>query len=120
MPPEATIWFNPSCSKCHTTQGILAAHGVEATYVEYLQAAPTKEQLEQVMAMLETEDPRAIARVNDPLWSTLGLDAAPVDRVLDALQAHPTLIQRPIVIVGDRAIIARPPERVLELLGERG
>lgn len=113
-----TVWFNPSCSKCRTTQALLAERGVEASYVEYLQTAPTTAELRRVLAMLGTDDPRTIARVNDPLWAELGLDATPDDRILEALHQHPILIERPIVIVGDRAVIARPPSRVLDLLDE--
>ena len=116
MPPEATVWFNPACSKCRTTQGLLAERGIDATYVEYLQDAPSRSDLQDVLAMLGTTDPRAIARVHEPLWAELGLESAPDDRVLDALHEHPTLIERPIVIIGERAVVARPPDRVLELL----
>ena len=114
-----TVWFNPSCSKCRTAQALLAERGVEATYVEYLQSAPTTAELRRVLAMLGADDPRTIARVNDPLWAELGLDAVPGDRILEALHEHPILIERPIVIIGDRAVVARPPERALELLDEQ-
>ncbi len=70
------------------------------------------------MSMIGTDDPRAIARRNEPLWADLGLDDATDDKVLDALTRHPQLIERPIVIVGDRAVIARPPELVLGLLAD--
>ena len=111
-----TVWFNPECSKCRTTQGLLADHGVDATYLEYLQTAPSRSDLERVMSLLGTDDPRDIARVTEPLWSELDLDVAPDDRIFDALHDNPVLIERPIVIVGDRAVIARPPEKVLEIL----
>lgn len=113
---EPTVWFNPACSKCRTTQGLLADRGVDATYVQYLDQTPDPTELRRILTLLGTSDPRDIARTQEPLWAQLGLDDAPHDLILDALHQHPALIQRPIVIIGDRAVIARPPERVLDLL----
>jgi arsenate reductase (glutaredoxin) len=111
-----TVWFNPSCSKCRTAQGILAERGVDADYVHYLTDTPSRDELERVLRLVGSDDPRAIARTGEALWSELGLDGASRDEILAALTANPILIERPIVIVGDRAVVARPPERVLELL----
>ena len=113
---DVTVWFNPRCSKCRTAQGILEEHGVDADYVRYLDAAPSRAELERVLAMLGTDDPTAIARRGEDRWKELGLDGADRDTVLDALAANPILIERPIVIKGDKAVIARPPERALDLL----
>ena len=113
---EVTVWFNPRCSKCRTAQGMLEEHGVEADYVRYLESAPTRAELEQVLAMLGTDDPKAIARTGEDRWKELDLGAADRDAILDAMAANPILIERPIVIRGDRAVVARPPEKVLELL----
>jgi arsenate reductase len=114
---EATFYFNPACSKCRTVSGILAERGVEAEVVEYLVAPPDRVELERLLRLLGTDDPAAILRRGEPAFSELGLEAAGRDEVLDAIAAHPELLQRPIVVVGDRAVVARPPERVLELLG---
>ncbi len=119
MPPETTVWFNPSCSKCRTAQRLLAERGIEATYVEYLSQAPTAEEFRYILTLLGTSDPRAIARVHEPKWSQLALDDASDDQILEAMHEHPILIARPIVIVGDRTVVARPPERVLDLLDDR-
>lgn len=113
---DVTVWFNPSCSKCRTTQGILLEHGVDADYVRYLEQAPTRAELVRVLGLLGTTDPRAIARTGEPVWKDLGLAGATDDAILDAMVAHPILIERPIVIRGDRAVIGRPPENVLDLL----
>jgi len=116
---EATFYFNPSCSKCRTVSGILAERGVEAEVVEYLDAPPDRAALGRILQLLGTDDPRVILRPEQPLYDELGLEGADADALLDAIAAHPELLQRPIVVVGDRAVVARPPERVLELL-DRG
>lgn len=113
---ETTVYFNPACSKCRTTQGILAERGVEADYVRYLEQAPSRDDLQRVMALLGIDDPRKMMRTGEAAYAELGLDEAGPDELLEAMTTHPILIERPIVIRGDRAVIARPAERVLELL----
>lgn len=112
------MWFNPSCSKCRTAQGILAERGVDADYVRYLEHAPSKDELRRVLALLGTDDPRAIARTGEAVWTELGLADATAEQILDAMVANPILIERPIVIRGDRAVVARPAEKVLDLLDD--
>jgi arsenate reductase (glutaredoxin) len=113
---ELTVWFNPRCSKCRTVQGILTEKGVEADYVRYLEQAPSRQQIEAVLRMLGTDDPRAIIRTGEAVYQELGLAGADRAALLDAMVAHPILIERPIVIRGDRAVVGRPPENVLDLL----
>lgn len=115
---DAQVFFNPRCSKCRTVRGILDEQGVSARYLRYLEHSPTKAELEGVMAKLGIDDPRAMMRTNESVYSELGLDSADRDELLDAMASHPILIERPIVIRGDRAVIARPPERALELFGD--
>lgn len=110
-----SVFFNPSCSNCRTAQGILEERGIDATYVRYLDHAPSRADLEDVLAKLGTDDPREIVRAKEPVYAELGLDGADRDQLLDAMAANPILIQRPIVIHGDRAVVARPPDRLLEL-----
>ncbi|HET9769655.1 MAG TPA: arsenate reductase (glutaredoxin) [Acidimicrobiia bacterium] len=113
---DTTVYFNPRCSKCRTTQGILAERGIEADYVRYLEQAPSREQIEAVLTMLGTDDPRAIMRTGEAVYKELGLAGAERDALLEAMVANPILIERPIVIRGDRAVVGRPPENVLGLL----
>ena len=113
---DTTVYFNPSCSNCRTAQGLLAERGVDAELVRYLDKAPTRPELERVMELLGLDDPRQMMREKEPVYAELGLAGADRDTLLDAMASHPILIQRPIVIRGDRAVIARPPERLLELL----
>jgi arsenate reductase len=115
---SCTVWFNPGCSKCRGARELLEERGVDATYVRYLEDAPPRAELERVMRLLGIDDPRAMMRTGEPVYAELGLDAVDDrDRLLDAMVEHPILIERPIVVVGDRAVIARPPELVLKLLG---
>ena len=113
---DVTVWFNAKCSKCRTTQGILQERGVDADYVKYLEQAPTKAELQRVLTLLGADDARAIARTGEKEWAELGLADASSDEILDAMVEHPILIERPIVLRGDRAVIGRPPENVLALL----
>lgn len=110
-----SVYFKPDCSNCQTTEGILRERGIDAEYIRYLENAPTREQLEEVLAKLGTDDPRDILRTKEPEYEELGLAQANRDELLEAMSAHPILIQRPIVISGDKAVVARPPERLLSL-----
>jgi arsenate reductase (glutaredoxin) len=113
---EPTVYFNPSCSKCRTAQGILADKGIEATFVRYLDTAPTIDELRRLMTLLGIDDPRAMMRTGEAVYKQLDLGKASPEGLLAAMTAHPILLERPIVVVGDRAVIARPPERLLEIL----
>lgn len=115
---ETTVFFKPDCTNCQTVEGILSERGVEADYVRYLEQAPSREDLERVMGLLGTDDPKTMIREKEAVYAELGLENASRDELLDAMTSNPILIQRPIVIRGDRAVIARPPERVSELLDE--
>jgi arsenate reductase len=115
---DVSVYFNPNCSNCRTAEGILRERGIDANYVRYLESAPTREDLEEVLAKLGTDDPRDIIRTKEPEYEELGLADADRDEILDAMVAHPILIQRPIVIHGDKAVVARPPERLLALFDE--
>jgi arsenate reductase (glutaredoxin) len=110
------LFFNPNCSKCRTAQSILDEHAIEAEVVRYLDEPPTREQLQQLMVLLGIDDPREMMRMGEAVYAELGLSDAPTSRLLEAITQHPILLERPIFVVGDRAVIARPPERLLELL----
>ena len=116
MADDVQVFFNPSCSKCRTVRGLLEDRSIDAELIEYLQTPPTRSELERVLRLLGTDDPRAITRTGEDRYRELGLEGADREAVLDALTANPSLIERPIVVIGDRAVVARPPERLLELL----
>jgi arsenate reductase len=110
------VLFNPGCSKCRGTRDLLDERGVAASYREYLVDNPDRAELERLTYLLGIDDPRDMMRRGEPLYAELELDGAPRDELFDAIVDHPILLERPIVILGDRAVIARPPERALELL----
>ena len=113
---NVSVYFNPACSTCRTVEGILGERGVDIDYVRYLEKTPTRADLEHVLELLGTNDPMEIVRTKEPIYQELGLAGAGRDELLEAMVAHPILIQRPIVILGDRAVVARPAERVMELV----
>ena len=114
MPPQ--LYVNPSCSKCVTALGLLEQRGVDAEVVLYLEEPPARADLERLMGLLGIDDPRAMTREGEPLYAELGLAGASADELLDAIASHPILLERPIFVIGDRAVVARPPERLLDLL----
>lgn len=112
------IWFNPACSKCRGAKELLTERGVDVTERRYLDQPPTREELDRVLTLLGVE-PWDLARTGEPVAKELGLADLPRDRDrwLDVLVANPVLIERPIVVTGDgRAVVGRPPEKVLDLL----
>ncbi|HTT87419.1 MAG TPA: arsenate reductase (glutaredoxin) [Acidimicrobiales bacterium] len=115
---DVTIFHNPSCSKSRGALCSLEERGVDLGVVEYLVAPPSRQTFETIVAKLV--DPVAdLVRTEDTSFVALGLDPADyrtTEAVVDVLLEHPELMQRPVVIRGDRAVIARPGERVLELL----
>jgi arsenate reductase len=113
---DVTVWFNPSCSKCRGARDLLDEQHVSCELVRYLEDAPTRAELERVMGLLGIDDPRAMMRTGEAIYKELELADADNDALLDAMTKHPILIERPIVIRGDRAVIARPPEKLLDLL----
>lgn len=91
--------------------------GIEVEIVNYIQNPPDAETLRAVIAKLEDE-PSALVR-RDSTWKRLGLtddDVETVDQIVEVLVAHKQLLQRPVVVTADRAIIGRPKERVTDLL----
>jgi arsenate reductase (glutaredoxin) len=112
----ASLYFNPSCSKCRTANALLRDHGVDATLVRYLDRPPSVPELRDLMTLLGVADPRSMMRTGEAVYSELDLADVSGDGLLEAIARHPILLERPILVRGDRAVIARPPERILDLL----
>jgi arsenate reductase (glutaredoxin) len=113
---RAQLYVNPSCSKCRTAQSLLDERRVPADPVRYLDEPPTVAELTRLMKLLGIDDPRLMMRTGEPVYAELALDDESGDALLEAITRHPILLERPIFVVGERAVIARPPERVLEIL----
>ncbi len=112
------LLHNPNCSKSRGALEILRDRGIEVDVVQYLKAPPDRAQLAHIVAGLDTP-PSSLVRTGEATFKELGLtkdDIVTADAVVGLLAEHPRLIERPVLVVGDRAIIGRPPERVLELL----
>jgi arsenate reductase (glutaredoxin) len=115
-----TIWHNPDCGTSRNTLGIIRATGVEPVVIEYLQNPPTRSKLQELLAFAKMK-PRDLLRVKDTPYHELGLndhelsDAA----LIDAMLAHPILINRPLVETPRGVRLCRPSEIVLEILTDR-
>jgi len=111
-----TIYHNPRCSKSRETLALLEANGIEPVIVRYLETPPDRETLQILLQKLGMSSVRQLMRTKEDLYKTLRLEEADEAQLLEALAAHPALLERPVVINGDRARIGRPPEAVLEIL----
>ncbi|GAB6067219.1 arsenate reductase (glutaredoxin) [Methylothermus subterraneus] len=111
------LYHNPRCSKSRAALQLLRARGIEPKIVEYLKTPPSRAELEEILAKLGLE-PRALMRKGEAIYRELGLDDPALSReaLILAMLEHPVLIERPIAVAGARAVIGRPPEKVLELL----
>jgi arsenate reductase len=114
---SVTVFHNPVCSKSRGALDILRERGVAHDVIEYLDTPPDRETLARILDLLGGP-PAALVR-NDKRFRELGLgpaDTASREDVIALLLRHPELMERPVVIRDGRAVIARPSERVLELL----
>ena len=110
------IYHNPRCSKSRGALALLEEHGVTPEIVRYLDEPPTREELVALLAKLGLQ-PSELVRMGEDICKTeYAGKSMSEDDWLKAMLAHPVLIERPIVVAGDRAVVGRPPEKVLELL----
>ena len=112
-----TIYHNPRCSKSRATLALIEARGLKPKIVDYLKTPPSAAELKAILRKLGFR-PHDLLRTSEPLYAELGLKTAALDDdgLIALLVRHPILIERPIVIAGDRAAIGRPPEKVLAIL----
>src|SRR5438876_12085477 len=116
------VYHNPSCSKSRGALEILADEGVDHDVVEYLRAPPDRATLERIVDTVDVPPAELVRRGDkgeDRRFEELGLSASDYttrDAVIELLLEHPELMQRPVIFRGERAVIARPSEKVLELL----
>ena len=114
---KAIIYHNPRCSKSRETLALLREHGVEPTVIEYLRSPPDTATLQDLLRQLG-RPARDLLRRGEAAFGELDLAARLDDEaaLIAALVAHPVLLERPVVVIGERAAIGRPPEAVLTLL----
>ena len=111
------IYHNPRCSKSRQSLALLQEAGVEPEVIEYLTDPPTAEELTQILDSLQME-PTDLMRTGEAVYQELGLREKQLSRqeAIETMIQHPVLIQRPIVVNGDQAVIGRPPENLKSLL----
>ena len=113
---KLTIYHNPGCSKSRETLQLLQQNDKIPEIIEYLQSPPSKEELIQIIKMLGIT-PRDLLRTTEQAYIDAKLDDSVTnDLIIDAICKFPILLQRPIVVSGKRAIVGRPPSRVLEII----
>ena len=114
---STTIYHNPRCSKSRQTLSLIQEKGIEPEIVLYLDAPPTQKALKGILALLGISA-RTLLRKGEQDYKELGLADSTLTEsaLIKAMCTHPKLIERPIVVVGDKAVLGRPPENVLELL----
>jgi len=117
MSDKVRIFYNPKCSKCRLTMDILDDKGIDTTVVEYLNTPPNKAELNEVLNLLGIE-PRDLIRKHEAPYKENNLDNPDLSReqLIQAMIDNPILIERPIIINGNKATIGRPPEKVLDIL----
>ncbi|MEZ7237591.1 arsenate reductase (glutaredoxin) [Rhodococcus sp. GXMU-t2271] len=115
MATTATIYHNPRCSTSRNTLKVLQEAGLEPTVVKYLETPPSRDGLRKLLDDAGLVPSQAIRR-KESLFGELNLADASEDELLDAMVAHPILIERPIVVTDKGTVLARPAEKVHEIL----
>jgi arsenate reductase len=115
---DLTIYEVRGCSTCRKLAALLAERGVEYHGIEYHEVGVSEEEIRELLRKSGLR-PRDVLRLREPLVAELGLldgEGVPDDELIALMAKHPKLLQRPIAVRGERALLARPVERVLELL----
>lgn len=110
------IYHNPRCSKSRQALALIQEHDFDVDVVEYMKSPPSRAQLQELLRKLGF-GPRDLIRKFEAEFKSAGVTEETTDHeLLDLMLAHPRIIQRPVIEVADRALVGRPPERVLDLL----
>ena len=114
---SVTIYYNPRCSKSRATLELLQEKGIEPEIIEYMDTPPDIDTLKKLVEMLGIT-PRELMRRHEQVFKDAGLDDPTFtdDELLEAISQCPSLLERPIVVNGDKAAMGRPPETVLDIL----
>ena len=112
---KVVIYHNPRCSKSRETLALLTEKGIEPQIVEYLKTPPTAAELTHILALLG-KSPRDIVRKKEADEAGIDWKNLSDAQLIQQLIANPAAIERPIVVNGDRAVLGRPPENVLQII----
>lgn len=116
MAGEYVLWFDARCSSCKRALELLREHGIEPVLRRFLEEPPTTDELARLVVRLRA-GPHSMARADADEYQALRLGGrTPDEELVRAIALHPRILERPILVAGDRAVVARPPERVLELV----
>ncbi|KRA42901.1 arsenate reductase (glutaredoxin) [Pseudoxanthomonas sp. Root630] len=115
---DVTIYHNPACGTSRNTLGLICNAGIEPQVVEYLQTPPDRATLLSLIAAMGVQV-REVVRTKEALHAELGLAGADDAALIDAMLAHPVLINRPIVVTALGTKLCRPSEQVLDILPQR-
>ena len=115
--PELTVYEKPTCTTCRKLAMLLTERGIDFERVNYHVDPLPADRIRELLAKAEMRPHDALRR-KEPAYAELGLGEREVndDELIELMAERPELLQRPIVEYGDRAVLARPPERVLDLL----
>ncbi len=114
---SVTIYHNPRCTKSRQTLALLEQRGIKPKVIEYLVTPPTAAELKRLLKLLGIA-PRELLRTKEAEYKQAKLDRADVTdaEIVRAMVKHPRLIERPIVVSGNKAALGRPPENILKIL----
>jgi len=113
--PKVTIYHNPKCGTSRNVLGLIRNAGIEPEIIEYLKTPPTREKLRELIAQMAVPVSNVV-RQKEAIYQELGLDGQGDEALLDAMLAHPVLINRPIVVTPLATRLCRPSEAVLDIL----
>ncbi len=113
---DVIIWHNPRCSKSRQTLALIEEQGSSAEIVKYLESTPGVEEIKDVLKKLGLSA-RELMRTKEAIYKELDLkNVEDESQLIQAMAENPKLIERPVVIMGDKAVLGRPPEKVIDFL----
>ena len=118
---NTVIYHNTRCSKSRATMALLEENGITPQTIYYLETPPTPEELDSILIMLNKQ-PQDIIRFGEAVAKELNIssrDERTRTQWIELMVNHPIIIERPIVVMGDKAVLGRPPENVLTLINSR-
>lgn len=113
---SAILYYKPTCGTCQRVKAALEEKGISFAAIEYLKTPPSEAELDEILKKLKME-PQELVRQKEPLYlETFAGKTLTRAQWLKILHNNPVLIERPIVVMGNKAVVARPPERLQEIL----